>query len=48
MLTNAALDVEAADIEFHAVLGENAEPFADALRILLGDRIRRRANSTSV
>ena len=48
LFTNAAIDVEPADIEFHAALGENAGPFADALRVLMGERIRRRANSTSV
>jgi MarR family transcriptional regulator, organic hydroperoxide resistance regulator len=48
LFTSAAVEVEAADTEFHAALGENAGPFADALRILMGDRIRRRANSTSV
>ncbi|MBL4720083.1 MAG: MarR family transcriptional regulator [Alphaproteobacteria bacterium] len=48
LFAKAAQDVDAADTAFYAVLGENAGPFADALRILMGDRIRRRVETTSL
>jgi hypothetical protein len=40
--------VEAADTAFHAVLGENAESFADALHVLMGEKIRRRVKAAAL
>jgi hypothetical protein len=41
-------EVEAADTAFHAVLGENAESFADALHVLMGEKIRRRVKAAAL
>lgn len=44
----AGAEVEAVDAGFHAVLGENADAFADALHVLMGERIRRRVKATAL
>jgi DNA-binding MarR family transcriptional regulator len=45
---DAGAEVEAADTAFHAVLGENAESFADALHVLMGEKIRRRVKAAAL
>lgn len=48
LVSEAGAEVEAADAAFHAVLGENADAFSDALRVLMGERIRRRVKATAL